>query len=91
MEKLSVLPVLSTGAMVAIGFFVIAGLVMAWAICTARPMTKEEEELDRFFDEMYKSKRPLTPKGGMDYEHSKRNTNAFGSCSCLAVYIFSVY
>lgn len=57
MEKLSVLPVLSTDAMVAIGFFVIAGLVVAWAISTARLMTKEEEELDSFFDEMYKHKK----------------------------------
>ena len=52
------LPDLGTPAIVLIVFFVMAALVMAWGVYSAKPMSKEEEELDRFYDELYKSKRP---------------------------------
>ena len=57
MEKLNVLPELSTSAIVVIAFFVMGALIMAWGVYSAKPMSEEEEELDRFYDELYKSKK----------------------------------
>jgi len=54
MEKLNDLPELSTVSIMVIAFFVMATLLMAWGVMTAKPMSDEEEELDRFYDELYK-------------------------------------
>jgi hypothetical protein len=56
MEKLSDMPELSTGSTVLIAFIVMAVLVIAWGVYSAPTMTEEEEEWDRYYDEMYKSR-----------------------------------
>lgn len=57
MAKQIILPELSTCSIVLIAFFVTAALIMAWGVYAAKPMSEEEEELDRFYDELYKSKK----------------------------------
>ncbi len=54
MEKLKDLPELSTGAIVVITFFVMAALLMAWELYNAPVMDEEDEEWDRYYDELYK-------------------------------------
>jgi hypothetical protein len=57
MELLKVLPALLTGAIVVIVFFVMGALLMAWGVYSAKPLSEEEEELDRFYEELDKSKK----------------------------------
>jgi len=52
---LKALPALSTPSIVLITVFVVSALIIAWSVYTDKPMTKEEEESDRYYDELYKS------------------------------------